>query len=101
MCTNQPLSCGCDEGIRILKVLRHQLTTLDQLGAYKTAAHLDAAIQQLQRDVDVTVTPTGEETPPICQSWKSLNIPIELAVEAAPQTQTHVFTRKANADHFR
>ena len=96
MCTNQPLSCGCDEGIRILKVLRHQLTTLDQLGAYKTAAHLDAAIQQLQRDVDVTVTPTGEETPPIC-----LNIPIELAVEAAPQTQTHVFTRKANVAHFR
>ena len=36
----------------ILRVLEAQLTELDQLGAHLSAAHIDAAITQLQRDID-------------------------------------------------
>ena len=35
---------------RILSVLSAELSVLDELGAYKAGAHLDATIQQLRKD---------------------------------------------------
>jgi hypothetical protein len=42
----------CDSGANaILAALEQQLAALDALGAHIAAAHVDAAIQQLRRDL--------------------------------------------------
>ena len=44
---------GLCEILRVLSTLDAELLTLDELGAYKASAHLDASIQQLRRDIGV------------------------------------------------
>ncbi|MEL6708576.1 MAG: hypothetical protein AAFP79_09850 [Pseudomonadota bacterium] len=86
---------------RILTTLETQLTALDDAGAHKAAAHLDAAIQQLHRDQAVLKTTTiGREPEPDSEEKAAI-----LAAFSASLPQTlradHVVTRKAKPANSR
>lgn len=91
----------CEVYARILTTLETQLASLDDAGAHKAAAHLDAAIQQLRRDQAVLKTTTaGREPEPNLEEKAAI-----LAAFSATLPQSlraaHVVPRKAKPANSR
>ncbi|MEM7700864.1 MAG: hypothetical protein AAF251_02900 [Pseudomonadota bacterium] len=84
-----------------MTTLETQLSALDEAGAYKAAAHLDAAIQQLRRDQALLKTTTaGREPKPTLEEKNA----ILAAFSASPPRglrDPHVVPRKAKPANYR
>lgn len=100
----QPLS-PCERYARLLRVLERELAELDRVGAHKAAAHLDAAIQQLRRDLSALTFASAaqppEQPPPSQPAEQTAILGPFLPSFSEVSAGSQVFPRKANPANSR
>ena len=91
---------ACEEYARIARALENQLKKLDRAGAFKAAAHLDAAIQQLRRDrLALEIAAAAHEAPEDGARHRNAAAPPPASPSETTVSEAlappHVFPRKA------